>query len=106
MLEADGEVVPALRKGAGDGALDQRAIHGDPYPSLRFRNDGVTTLRRDVNLPLPDDGVTGKIIRKGESGADGYPWADDPEIYPVAPEIPIDFQAASYGNLEIQAFPP
>lgn len=47
-----------------------------------------------------------KIIRKGESGADGYPWADDPEIYPVAPEIPIDFQAASYGNLEIQAFPP
>ncbi len=43
-----------------------------------------------------------RMIQRIESGYEGYPWPDDPEIFPVAPQIPAHNRADQIGNLVIE----
>jgi hypothetical protein len=41
------------------------------------------------------------MIQRVQSGREGYPWIDDPDIFPVAPEIPLDKRASQFGIVKL-----
>jgi hypothetical protein len=41
------------------------------------------------------------MIQRVQSGIEGYPWIDDPGIFPIAPEIPLDKRASQFGIVKL-----
>ena len=107
-------------------SVGKSAVHDSPYdkgmvyvlPREPFTSqtdhewatsESVTPL---IRLPVePEDfpyldyvkGVDPEpMIQRVEAGIEGYPWLNDPEIFPVSPEIPVENRGDQFGDLVIE----